>query len=174
MFWFSLQLLSQKFLIPGRMQPKIIINVHRSSCSLSYFNNNRHHLPPWVTSFDLFRHRRVAIVSWGVHDLFFLEVCSWGRVSGVWCCPFFQDGWSSFVCSDLTSCIPESHFNKTRIFLNFLDVLKKCSHTKFDENPCSGSQVVSCRRTDKHTERNYEANSPFSNFTKARKNHEVT
>ena len=27
----------------------------------------------------------------------FLEVCSWGRVSGVWCCPFFQGGWSSFV-----------------------------------------------------------------------------
>jgi hypothetical protein len=25
---------------------------------------------------ELFRHRRVAIVSWGVHDLFFLEVCS--------------------------------------------------------------------------------------------------
>ena len=24
--------------------------------------------------------------------------CSWGRVSGVWCCPFFQDGWSSSVC----------------------------------------------------------------------------
>ena len=47
---------------------------------------------------DLFRHRRIAIVSWGVHDLFFLEVCIWGRVSEVWCCPFFQGGWSSFVC----------------------------------------------------------------------------
>ena len=59
---------------------------------------HHHHLPPWIMSRDLFRHRRVAIVSLGVHDLFFLEVCSWGRVSGVWCCPFFQDGWSSFVC----------------------------------------------------------------------------
>jgi hypothetical protein len=46
----------------------------------------------------MFQHRRVAIISLGVHDLFFLEVCSWGRVSGVWCCPFFQDGWSSFIC----------------------------------------------------------------------------
>ena len=24
--------------------------------------------PPWVRSFDLFRQRRIAIVSWGVHD----------------------------------------------------------------------------------------------------------
>ena len=35
-----------------------------------------HHLPPWIRSFDLFRHRRVAIFSWGVHDLFSPEVCS--------------------------------------------------------------------------------------------------
>ena len=49
-------------------------------------------------SFDLFRRRCLAIVSWGVHDLFFLQVCSWGRLSEVWCCPFFQDGWSNFVC----------------------------------------------------------------------------
>ena len=42
------------------------------------------HLPPWIRSFDLFRHRRIAIVSWGVHGLFFLEVCSGGRASGVW------------------------------------------------------------------------------------------
>ena len=57
-----------------------------------------HHLPPWIRSFDLFQHRRTAIVSWGGHGHFFLEVCSWGRVSGVWCCPFFQGGCSSFVC----------------------------------------------------------------------------
>ena len=56
------------------------------------------HLPPWIRSFDLFRHRRVAIFSWGVHDLFSPEVCSWGSVSEVWCCPFFRDGWSSSVC----------------------------------------------------------------------------
>ena len=61
-------------------------------------HHHHHHLPPWIRSFDLFRHRRIAIVSWGVHCLFFLEVCSWGRVSGVWCCPFFQGGWCSFVC----------------------------------------------------------------------------
>jgi hypothetical protein len=30
----------------------------------------------WIRSFDLFRHRHVATVSWGVHDLFFLEVRS--------------------------------------------------------------------------------------------------
>ena len=37
-----------------------------------------HHLllPPWIRSFDLFRHRRTAFVSWGVHDPFFFGVCS--------------------------------------------------------------------------------------------------
>ena len=30
-----------------------------------------YHLPPWISSLDLFRHRRVVIVYWGVHDLFF-------------------------------------------------------------------------------------------------------
>jgi len=65
------------------------------TCSLDH---HHHHLPPWIRSFDLFRHRRIAIVSWGVHGLFFLEVCSWGRLSGVCYCPFFQGGWSSFVC----------------------------------------------------------------------------
>ena len=48
--------------------------------------------------FDLLRHRLIAIVSWGVNDLFFLVVCSWGRVSTVWYCPFFQGSWSSFGC----------------------------------------------------------------------------
>ena len=59
---------------------------------------HHNHLPPWIRSFDLFRHRRIAIVSWGVHDLFFLEVFSWGRVLGFWCFPYFQGRWSSFVC----------------------------------------------------------------------------
>ena len=39
-------------------------------------NNNNNTLPPWLSSFDLFRHRRIAIVSCGVRGLFFLEVCS--------------------------------------------------------------------------------------------------
>ena len=40
----------------------------------------------------------VIDVSWGVHDLFIVGVCSWGRISGVCCCPFFPGGWSHFVC----------------------------------------------------------------------------
>ena len=63
-----------------------------------HYRDHHHRLPPWIRSLYPFRHRRVAIVSWGVHDHFFLEVFSWGRVSDVWCCPFFQDGWSCFVC----------------------------------------------------------------------------
>ena len=43
-----------------------------------YHHHHHHHLPPWIRSFDLFRHRRIAIVSWGVRDPFFLEVCSSG------------------------------------------------------------------------------------------------
>jgi len=35
-------------------------------------NHHRHHLPPWIRSLDLFRHQGVAIVFWGIHDLFFL------------------------------------------------------------------------------------------------------
>jgi len=46
----------------------------------SHSKSLHHHLPPWIRSTDLFRHRRVAIVSYGVHDFFFHEVCSWGRV----------------------------------------------------------------------------------------------
>jgi hypothetical protein len=33
---------------------------------------HHHHLPPWIRSLDLFWHHRVAIISWGFHDLFFL------------------------------------------------------------------------------------------------------
>jgi len=49
-----------------------------------------HHHHPWIRYFDLFRHRRVASVSWGVHDPFVLGVCIWGRVSGDRCYPFSQ------------------------------------------------------------------------------------
>ena len=60
--------------------------------------HHHHHLPPWIRSFDLLQHRRIAIISCGVRDPFFCRVCRWGRISGVWCCPFFRGGWSSFVC----------------------------------------------------------------------------
>ena len=73
------------------MQPEALSKANNN-------NNNNHHLLPWIRSFDLFRHRRVTIFSWVVHDPFFPEVCSWGRVSAVWCCPFFRGGRSSFVC----------------------------------------------------------------------------
>jgi len=36
-----------------------------------YRHCHHHHLPPWIRTFDLFRHRRVTIFSWGVHCLFF-------------------------------------------------------------------------------------------------------
>jgi len=86
----------------------------------------RHHLPRWIRSFDLFRHRRVAIVSWGVHGLFFLEVCSWGRVSGVWCCQFFQGGWSSFVCIWVSRLV----FQRSLVFSLWLRLLfsSDCLH----------------------------------------------
>ena len=77
-----------------------------------YIHSNKtshlhHHLPPWIRSFDLFRHRRVAIVSWGVHDLFFLWVCSSGRVSLSLALSILSR-WLIHFCLylDLTSCIP--------------------------------------------------------------------
>jgi len=45
-------------------------------------NNHHHHFPPWITSFDLFRLPGIAVVSWGVRDHFYHELCSWRRVSG--------------------------------------------------------------------------------------------
>ena len=87
---------------------------HSAFCNLFHilygyytYLNNLHHFSQWIRSFNLFRHRCVSIFSWGVHDLFVLGVCIWGRVSGVWSCPFFQDGWSNFfLYLVLTSCIP--------------------------------------------------------------------
>ena len=77
---------------------KIVLDV--MSCVIHHHHYRHHHrlLPPWFSSFDLFRQRRVAIFSCGVHDLFVFGVCSWGRVSGVCCYPFSQGGWTNFVC----------------------------------------------------------------------------
>ena len=50
-------------------------------CNVFMRHHHHSHLTPRIRSFDLFRHQRIAIVSWSVHGLFFLEVCSWGRVS---------------------------------------------------------------------------------------------
>jgi hypothetical protein len=75
-------------------------------------------------SFDLFWHRRIAVFSWVVHDLFYLEVCSWGHVSEVLCCPFFQDGWSSFVSVLILHLV----FQRSLVLLLWL--LKNISLTK--------------------------------------------
>jgi len=54
----------------------IIASPYNKTNEMHYHRHHHHHLPPWIRSFDLFRHRRIAIFSWGVHGLFFLEVCS--------------------------------------------------------------------------------------------------
>jgi len=51
------------------------LKMYSLACNGITLKNHRH-LPPWIRSFELFWHRRIAIVSWGVHGLFFLEVCS--------------------------------------------------------------------------------------------------
>ena len=80
------------------------LNPHKSSLffhflflPLQYYQHHYYNLRPWISSFDLFRHRCDA-VSWGARDPFYPGVCRWGRFSAVWCCPFFRGGWSSFVC----------------------------------------------------------------------------
>ena len=40
-FWFSVQLLSELFLILGRVQRDIVINVHRSSCKVPFVIRSR-------------------------------------------------------------------------------------------------------------------------------------
>ena len=43
-----------------------------NSIMKGYHHHHHHHyhrLSPWIRSFDLFRHRRVAIVSWGVQGI---------------------------------------------------------------------------------------------------------
>jgi hypothetical protein len=41
---------------------------------------------------------------------------------------------------------------------------KKFSNIKFGKNPCSGSRIVPCGRTDRQTDRPNEADSRFSKF----------
>jgi hypothetical protein len=66
------------FLSKSMMTPKTKMSAKKYHHHHHHHHNHHHHhhLSPWIRSFDLFRHRRIAIVSWGVHDLFFLEVCS--------------------------------------------------------------------------------------------------
>jgi len=112
------------------IQRLTFLNPHSVICFISYFfgyytllNNLHHHLPSWIRSFDLFRHRRVAIFSWGVHDPFVLWVCSLGRVSGVCCYPFFQGGRYTFLYLVLTTCIPETSSSFLMISLLILSSL---------------------------------------------------
>ena len=73
-----------------------------------HHHHHHHHIPPWIRSFELFRHRRIAIVSWGIHDLLFLEVCSWGRCFGSLVLSILSR-WLIQICLylSITSCIPE-------------------------------------------------------------------
>ena len=83
--------LNRLLLSAGSQVTHVEITITGTPNSVNYFVTIIviiHHLPQWIRSFELFQHRRIAIVSWGVLGLFFLEVCSWGHVSGVWCCPF--------------------------------------------------------------------------------------
>jgi hypothetical protein len=40
------------------------------------YHHHHHLLLPWIRLCDLFRHQCIATFSWGIHDLFSLEVCS--------------------------------------------------------------------------------------------------
>jgi hypothetical protein len=63
-----------------------------------------------------------------------------------------------------------------RILIKFefsRQILEKISNTKFRQNPSSGRGVVPCGRTERQTERNDEASSCFSNFSKTPKNRQI-
>jgi len=61
---------SQVCILP-ELQRKVSLISPKSDNKCGKYRHRHHHLPPWIMSLDLFRHRSVAIVSWGVHDLFF-------------------------------------------------------------------------------------------------------
>jgi hypothetical protein len=97
----------------------------RTDQILGIVSHHHYHLPPWIRSFELFRHLRVAIFSWGVHEFFSLEVCRWGLVSELRCCLFFQDGWSNFVSVRISRIV----FQRSLViflWLNFLCCLVLC------------------------------------------------
>jgi hypothetical protein len=48
-------------------------------------------------------------------------VCSWGHVSAVWCCPFFRDGWSSFVCIWISRLV----FQRSPVLFLWLPIIVK-------------------------------------------------
>jgi hypothetical protein len=83
-----------------------------------HHHHHHHHLPPWIRSFDLFRHLRVSIFSWGVHNPFYLGVCRRGSVSGSLVLSIFST-WLIQFCLRLavTSCIAEifSSFHMTSL-----------------------------------------------------------
>jgi len=45
----------------------VCVRARAGVCPLKRHHYHHYHLPPWIRSFDLFRHRRIDIVSWGVH-----------------------------------------------------------------------------------------------------------
>ena len=107
-----------------------------------------HHLRPWIRSFDLFRHRCIAIVSWGVHDLLFLEVCSWGRVSGVSLVLFILSRWLIQFCLylSLTSCIPE--ISSSFLFDNYCHI--RCTVHWTLKIPCTCTLMTNVLRIIKN------------------------
>jgi len=108
---------------------------------LSTQTRDHHRLPPWIRSFDLFRHWRVALFPYGVHDLFFLEVCIWGRVSGVWCCPFFQDCWTSFIFVWISERSKRSHTKRDRL------VLQELGYCGWAGNPPKENKILISKET---------------------------
>jgi len=99
----------------------------------SEIHHHHHHLPPWIRSFDLFQHQHVAIISWGVHNLFVLRVCNWGCVLGVCCYSFSQGGWFNFVCICFLHLVFQGSLVLflwfcflfcQKLFLNFMDILE--------------------------------------------------
>jgi len=75
--------LIRKYIVPDiynkcRKWPSWVGDISR------HHHHHHHHLllllHPWIRSFDLFRHRRIAIVCWGVHVWhlkYIILLCSW-------------------------------------------------------------------------------------------------
>ena len=63
LIWLSIHRLNAGKLLYWQKKTVIIFKL----LSGIYHHHHHHYLPPWIRSLDLFRHRRVTIVSW-YHD----------------------------------------------------------------------------------------------------------
>ena len=164
MFWFSIQLLSETFLILRRIERDMITNIYWSSCTipfiLSDFNPLKTKRRPLYLKSSLYRAvntfhlgcKNQSVMLYGAEIAVYSEIkyktyeYSVGRKYNYWML--------NLLVYHMTSRLLK--VNETWIFWQ---IFEKSSNIKLFENPSNGSRVVPCGWTDRH-----DANRLFRNF----------